>query len=137
MLILDDYGTHSSKPWAEEKLFQLINHRYNGRLPTVITSNLAVDQIDERLGSRMVDQRVSICFGIQAPAYRIGLLYASRQQYGPAARAFREELHRNPDDRAATMEYALALSELGDVRLRRLGHPFDILCPACEPLLDL
>ena len=51
---------------------------------------------------------------LRGPAYRIGLLYASRQQYGPAARAFREELHRNPDDRAATTEYALALAELGD-----------------------
>jgi Flp pilus assembly protein TadD len=51
---------------------------------------------------------------LRGAAYRIGLLYASRQQYGPAARAFREELHRNPGDKAATMEYALALCELGD-----------------------
>ena len=29
-LILDDYGAHSSTPWAEEKLFQLLNHRFNG-----------------------------------------------------------------------------------------------------------
>ena len=51
---------------------------------------------------------------LPGPAYRIGLLYAARQQFGPAARSFREELRRNPGDRAATMEYALALSELGD-----------------------
>jgi hypothetical protein len=53
---------------------------------------------------------------LRGPAYRIGLLYASRQQYDPAARAFREELHRNPGDRAATMEYALALTELGQTK---------------------
>ena len=51
---------------------------------------------------------------LRGPAYRIGLLYASRQQYKPAARAFREELRRSPNDKAATMEYALALAELGD-----------------------
>jgi Flp pilus assembly protein TadD len=51
---------------------------------------------------------------LHGPAYRIGLLYAVKQQYGPAARAFREELNRNPNDRAARMEYALALAELGD-----------------------
>lgn len=51
---------------------------------------------------------------LRGPAYRIGLLYASRKQYGPAARSFREELRRSPDDRAAGMEYALALAELGD-----------------------
>ena len=53
---------------------------------------------------------------LRGPAYRIGLLYASRQQYNPAARAFREELHRDPGNAAATMEYALALAELGDTR---------------------
>jgi tetratricopeptide (TPR) repeat protein len=51
---------------------------------------------------------------LPGPSYRIGLLYASRQQFDPAARAFREELRRAPDDRAATMEYAIALAELGD-----------------------
>ena len=29
LLILDDLGTQSSTPWAQEKLFQLLNHRYN------------------------------------------------------------------------------------------------------------
>ncbi|MCH7580496.1 MAG: ATP-binding protein, partial [Chloroflexi bacterium] len=36
VLVLDDLGTQSATPWAEEKLFQLINHRYNARLPTVV-----------------------------------------------------------------------------------------------------
>ena len=40
LLILDDLGTQSTTPWAQEKLFQLLNHRYNGRLPTVITTSL-------------------------------------------------------------------------------------------------
>ena len=38
LLILDDLGAHSSTPWAQEKLFQIFNHRYNARLPTVITA---------------------------------------------------------------------------------------------------
>jgi DNA replication protein DnaC len=29
VLILDDLGTQSSTPWAQEKLFQIFNHRYN------------------------------------------------------------------------------------------------------------
>lgn len=51
---------------------------------------------------------------LRGPSYRIGLLYASRLQFDPAARAFREELRRSPDDRAVRMEYAIALAELGD-----------------------
>ena len=44
VLILDDYGAHSSTAWAEEKLFQLLNHRFNARLPTVITTNQPLDR---------------------------------------------------------------------------------------------
>lgn len=51
---------------------------------------------------------------LRGPSFRIGRLYASRRQWDPAARAFREEMHRNPDDRAAAREYALMLVELGD-----------------------
>lgn len=51
---------------------------------------------------------------LRGPSFRIGQLYASRRQWDPAARAFREELRRNPDDRPAAREYALMLVELGD-----------------------
>ncbi len=73
LLILDDLGAHSSTPWAAEKLFQLINHRYNHRLPTVITTNLTMDELDsldERLASRLADLKVSTLCPISAPSYR-------------------------------------------------------------------
>ena len=38
VLVLDDLGGQSSTPWAQEKLSQIINHRFNARLPTVITN---------------------------------------------------------------------------------------------------
>ncbi len=59
LLILDDLGSHSGTPWAEEKLFQLINYRYNACLPTVITTNLAVSGLEPRLASRLTDPQVS------------------------------------------------------------------------------
>lgn len=55
VLILDDLGTHSATPWAEEKLFQIINHRFNARLPTVITTNLPLNKFDDRLRTRLAD----------------------------------------------------------------------------------
>ncbi len=51
---------------------------------------------------------------LRGPSYRIGLLFMSRQQYGPAMKAFREEMRRDPESVPNTMEYALALCELGD-----------------------
>ena len=59
MLVLDDLGVQSSTPWAEEKLFQLLNHRYVTQLSTVITTNVAVDQTEARLQSRLSDSRLS------------------------------------------------------------------------------
>ena len=70
LLVLDDFGEHASTPWAQEKLYQLINHRYNARLPTVITTCCSLDEIERRISSRLVDPRVSHVFTIIAPDYR-------------------------------------------------------------------
>ena len=56
LLVLDDLGTENTTPWAREKLFQIINHRYNFALPTVITSNRKPEDIDPRIFSRMSDR---------------------------------------------------------------------------------
>jgi DNA replication protein DnaC len=58
ILMLDDFGTENATPWAREKLFQLINHRYNYRLPTVITSNRKPEDIDQRIFSRLSDREL-------------------------------------------------------------------------------
>lgn len=55
LLILDDLGTENATAWAREKLYQIINHRYNYSLPTVITTNREPREIDPRILSRMED----------------------------------------------------------------------------------
>ncbi len=59
LLVLDDLGTENTTAWAREKLFQIINHRYNFALPTVITSNRKPEDIDPRIFSRMSDRTLS------------------------------------------------------------------------------
>jgi DNA replication protein DnaC len=70
VLILDDFGEHSATPWAQEKLYQLINYRYNARLATVITTYFNLDEIDRRISSRMVDPSISLVFEMIATDYR-------------------------------------------------------------------
>ena len=70
LLILDDFGEQAATPWAQEKLYQLINYRYNAKAPTVITTCLSLDEIESRLSSRMVDPQLSLVFNIMAPDYR-------------------------------------------------------------------
>ncbi|HEY59027.1 MAG TPA: ATP-binding protein [Anaerolineae bacterium] len=69
LLILDDLGTQATTPWAREKLYQLFNYRYHAELPTVITTAVPLEQLDERLRSRMLDTRLCRLFAITAPSY--------------------------------------------------------------------
>ncbi len=70
LLVLDDFGEQASTPWAQEKLYQVINQRYNARLPTVITTCCSLDEIENRISSRLVDPKISVLFNIIAPDYR-------------------------------------------------------------------
>ena len=70
LLILDDFGTQNATPWAQEKLFQIINFRYINKLPTVITTNLMLDEIEARIRSRLQDESYVKHLRILAPDYR-------------------------------------------------------------------
>ncbi|MBA7656049.1 hypothetical protein ES703_63962 [subsurface metagenome] len=70
LLILDDLGKQSTTPWAEEKLYQIINHRYNYQLPTVFTTNCSLDEINSPISSRLSDPKISVVWNITAPDYR-------------------------------------------------------------------
>ena len=73
LLVLDDLGTESSTPWAEEKLYQVVVSRYDAGLPTVITSVFDVQELEAmkpRIGSRLVDGAMVDWHPISAPNYR-------------------------------------------------------------------
>lgn len=70
LLILDDLGTENMTEWVQEKLFQIFNYRYNARLPTVITTNRDLEEIDLRLRSRMLDASLTRIVVITAPDFR-------------------------------------------------------------------
>lgn len=72
LLVLDDYGAQSDTRWATEKLYQLLNYRYNDKkLATVITSN-GLEGTDPRLYSRMHDRNLVTLVDMQhASDYRL------------------------------------------------------------------
>ena len=69
-LVLDDFGEQTTTPWAQEKLYQVINYRYNARLATVITTTRLLDEMDSRIRSRLLDPKISMTFSLQVPDYR-------------------------------------------------------------------
>ena len=70
LLILDDFGTQNATPWAQEKLFQILNHRYINRLPLMVTTNIALEEIEGRIRSRLVDPELVTKIVINADDYR-------------------------------------------------------------------
>jgi len=70
LLILDDLGTQNATPWAREKLYQILNYRYETRLPTVITTSSTLEEIDPRIRSRMLDERVCKIYKVIVPPYQ-------------------------------------------------------------------
>jgi DNA replication protein DnaC len=70
LLVMDDFGTQNATDWAREKLFQIINYRYINHLPIVITTNLAMEEIEARIRSRLQDPELVTIVRINVPDYR-------------------------------------------------------------------
>jgi DNA replication protein DnaC len=70
LLILDDLGTQITTAWANEKLFQILNHRSMHRLTTVITTNVVLEELGDRIASRMADPTLSALVRITGPDLR-------------------------------------------------------------------
>ncbi len=70
LLILDDFGTQNATSWAQEKLFQILNFRYVNRLPLVVTTNLELEEMEERIRSRLQDPELVTHAHILATDYR-------------------------------------------------------------------
>ncbi|GAP08433.1 MAG TPA: DNA replication protein DnaC [Anaerolinea thermolimosa] len=119
LLVMDDLGTQNATPWAQEKLYQIFNHRYVNRLPTVVTTNQPLEEIEGRIQSRLRDPELVTMVKINAQDYRQPLvdttqprlsalpLY-SRMTFGSFNMREREKL--SPEERA-NLEKAFQLAQ--------------------------
>ena len=86
LLVLDDLGLENTTTWTYEKLYQIIVHRHNARLPTVITSTEDFTKAAGPIGSRVRDPYVGQLVRIDAPDYRIKDREKREQRLGDGAR---------------------------------------------------
>ena len=49
MLIIDDFGSETISKWALEKLYRIINNRYENELPIVITTRYTREELMEKI----------------------------------------------------------------------------------------
>lgn len=102
LLVLDDFGAQAWTPWAEEKMYQLVVHRHNAALPTVITSRVLLDDMDDAnsqgdmrfgrrysdaIASRLRDSSVVTEVLLPGPDYRYrGSEQSARERQSRSAR---------------------------------------------------
>ncbi len=60
VLILDDLGAHNYTEWSRNRLYSIINYRMNEQLPTIITTNLSLDEMEDYLGARTTSRLVQM-----------------------------------------------------------------------------
>lgn len=73
LLLLDDLGAQRNTAWVTERLFIIINARYNNMRPTIITSNNYLEDLDKEEGwPRIVDRISEMCRAIrmEGPSFR-------------------------------------------------------------------
>ncbi len=61
LLILDDLGTEKASDFSTLMLYLIINRRCSNYLTTIITSNLTLDEIHERLSNRISSRIKGMC----------------------------------------------------------------------------
>ena len=55
-LVLDDLGSELGTDWAATVIYNVMNKRSDRYGPTIITSNLSLEQINKQLGARIADR---------------------------------------------------------------------------------
>lgn len=58
LLAIDDLGAERPTEWVLERLFAVINSRYEWQLPTFVTTNYGLEQLADRIGPRVVERLV-------------------------------------------------------------------------------
>ena len=70
LLIIDDLGAENDTTWVKEKLYEIIDSRYRDSKPTIITTNLTLEQLREKLTgddgvTRTYDRLLEMCYPIR------------------------------------------------------------------------
>ena len=47
VVVLDDFGKERATDWATERLYVLVESRYSAMLPTIVTSNRTLDELND------------------------------------------------------------------------------------------
>lgn len=65
LLIMDDIGKERVTEWTRSIMFDVVNARYEAMLPTVFTTNLNTQELEEYLGGAVYSRICETCVGVK------------------------------------------------------------------------
>lgn len=70
VLLLDDLGTEKQTGWVDEELFQVIDRRYREGKGLMVTTNVSVDALPDRIRDRFLDKEICRVVVTKSTSYR-------------------------------------------------------------------
>lgn len=65
LLVIDDFGVEKISEFVIDKTFALIDTRYRAEKPLIITTNLSLEDIEDKFGSRVADRLQEMCYPLR------------------------------------------------------------------------
>jgi DNA replication protein DnaC len=67
LLVLDDLGAERTSGWVRDRLYLIINRRYERGKPTIVTTNCEIEELGERVGERITSRLYEMCAPLDFP----------------------------------------------------------------------
>jgi len=67
VLVLDDMGAEKTSEWVLDRIYHIINKRYENQVTTIITSNFDHDELEARVGKRIASRLKEMCIKVDFP----------------------------------------------------------------------
>ena len=81
LLVLDDLGAEKTSGWVNDRLYAIINHRYEHQKTTILTSNKMGSELNEQIGNRAYSRLMEMCKAVlfTGKDYRIQMMQGKIQ----------------------------------------------------------
>lgn len=68
LLVLDDLGAEAPTGWVRDRLYQIINRRYEENRPIIVTTNVeSLEDLERQVGPRITSRLCEMCQRIEFP----------------------------------------------------------------------
>jgi hypothetical protein len=65
VLLLDDVGVEKGTDWTKERLYELVNERYEANAVTIVSSNKTPPQLPAAVGARVASRLFEMCLPVE------------------------------------------------------------------------